>query len=134
VVTAIKTDRKIDPADLPKVDPRFEKKTNPPLNYHQFVVLCFDRETGRLRWRQLAAEKVPHEGHHQSHSYAAGSPTTDGKRLYVSFGSVGNYCAHLDGQPLWSRALGRLHPRLGWGEAVTPVVHGDSLLLNWDQE
>src|SRR5262249_41130631 len=28
----------------------------------------------------------------------------------------------------------RLNTRLGWGEAVTPVVHGDSLLLNWDQE
>ena len=34
----------------------------------------------------------------------------------------------------WQRHLGRLHTRLGWGEAVTPVVHGDSLLLNWDQE
>jgi outer membrane protein assembly factor BamB len=24
--------------------------------------------------------------------------------------------------------------RLGWGEAATPVVHGNRLLLNWDQE
>ena len=36
-----------------------------------------------------AAEAVPHEGTHPTHSYAAGSPTTDGKRLYVSFGSFG---------------------------------------------
>ena len=28
----------------------------------------------------------------------------------------------------------RIHTRLGWGEAVTPVVAGDSLLLNYDQE
>src|SRR5947208_2134583 len=33
-----------------------------------------------------------------------------------------------------ARDLGRLNTRLGWGEAVTPVVHGDSLLLNCDQE
>jgi outer membrane protein assembly factor BamB len=24
--------------------------------------------------------------------------------------------------------------RLGWGEAVTPVIHGNRLILNWDQE
>ena len=77
---------------------------------------------------------MPHEGHHDTHSYAAGSPTTDGKRLYVSFGSFGIYCYDLDGNLKWSRDLGRLNTRLGWGEAVTPVVHGDSLLLNWDQE
>jgi outer membrane protein assembly factor BamB len=78
--------------------------------------------------------KVPHEGHHNTHSYAGGSPTTDGERLYVAFGSFGVYCYDLDGNLQWSRDLGRIHSRLGWGEAVTPVVHGDSLLLNWDQE
>ena len=77
---------------------------------------------------------MPHEGHHPTHSYAAGSPTTDGQFLYVSFGSFGIYCYDLDGKLQWQRDLGRLNTRLGWGEAVTPVIHGDSLLLNWDQE
>src|SRR5207302_1088550 len=42
--------------------------------------------------------------------------------------------------PRWTRASrsapSRPRPttRLGWGEAVTPVVHGDALLLNLDQE
>ena len=78
---------------------------------------CFDRNTGKQLWTHKAAEKVPHEGHHETHSYAAGSPTTDGKRLYVSFGSFGIYCYDLDGKPLWSRDLGRLHQpaRLGRG-------------------
>jgi outer membrane protein assembly factor BamB len=134
VLTAIKTDRIAAPRDLPKVDPRFEKKTEPPTNYYQVVVLSFDRKTGALRWKETAAEKVPHEGHHPTHSYAAGSPTTDGKFLYVSFGSFGTYCYDLDGKPQWQREPGRLNTRLGWGEAVTPVVHGDSLLLNYDQE
>jgi outer membrane protein assembly factor BamB len=134
VVTAIPTDRVADPADLPKVDPTLQRKTTPPKNYYQFVVLSFDRHTGKLRWRRLAAEKVPHEGHHDTHSYAAGSPTTDGKFLYVSFGSFGIYCYDLAGTPQWQRDLGRLISRLGWGEAVTPVIHGSRLLLNWDQE
>ena len=97
-------------------------------------VLCFDRNTGKVLWEKVAAEKVPHEGTHETHSYAAGSPTTDGKLLYVSFGSFGTYCYDLDGNLKWSRNLGPLHTRLGWGEAVTPVVAGDSLLLNYDQE
>ena len=134
VATAVETDRRARPEDLPKPDPRFKVNTNPPTTYYQFIVLCFDRATGKERWRHVAAEKVPHEGHHVTHTYAGGSPTTDGKRLYVSFGSFGNFAYDLSGKQLWARDLGRLHTRLGWGEAVTPVIHGDSLLLNWDQE
>src|SRR5262245_41395351 len=134
VVTAIETDRTAAPSDLPKPDPRFNKRTTPPTNYYQFVVLSFDRQPGRLRWRHTAAERVPPEGHPGSHPYAAGSPTTDGKYLYVSFGSFGLYCYDLAGKLRWQRDLGRLNTRLGWGEAVTPVIHGDSLLVNWDQE
>ena len=134
VLTAIKTDRKATAAELPKPDPRFERKTDPPTHFYKFVVMCFDRNTGKPLWEKVAAEKVPHEGHHASHSYAAGSPTTDGKRLYVSFGSFGNFCYTLDGELVWQRDIGRINSRLGWGEAVTPVIHGDRLLLNWDQE
>lgn len=134
IVTALKTDRIADAKDLPKIDPGFEVKTVPPKEYYQFVVLAFDRATGELRWKRTAAEKVPHEGHHPTHSYAAGSPTTDGKFLYVSFGSFGIYCYDLAGKLQWQRDLGRMHTRFGWGEAVTPVIHGDSLLINWDQE
>jgi outer membrane protein assembly factor BamB len=134
VVTAVKTDRQGKPDELPKVDPKFERKTDPPTNFYEFWVFAFDRNTGKPTWKHKAAEKVPHEGHHETHSYAAGSPTTDGERLYVSFGSFGLYCYNLDGKPVWQRDLGRLISRLGWGEAVTPVVHGDSLLVNWDQE
>jgi outer membrane protein assembly factor BamB len=134
VLTAVETDRTAEPDKLPRPDPRFEKKTAAPNRYYRFLVLCFDRRTGKLRWQRTAAEQVPHEGHHPTHSYAAGSPTTDGRRLYVSFGSRGTYCYDLEGKLLWQRDLGRLNTRLGWGEAVTPVIHGDSLLLNWDQE
>jgi len=134
VLTAIESDRVAKADDLPKQDARFQKKTTAPTNFYQFVVLSFDRKTGKLRWKQTATEAVPHEGHHPTHSYAAGSPTTDGQFLYVSFGSFGNYCYDLDGKLQWKSDMGRLNTRLGWGEAVTPVIYGDFLLLNWDQE
>ncbi|VTS04470.1 outer membrane protein assembly factor BamB family protein [Tuwongella immobilis] len=134
VVTAIASDRKPTPEQFPKVTRKVEQKTTPPNRLYEFVVLCYDRATGKERWRRTATEAVPHEGTHPTHSYAAGSPTTDGKRLYVSFGSRGIYAYSLDGELLWKRDLGLMTTRLGWGEAVTPVLAGDALLLNWDQE
>ncbi len=134
VLTAVKTDRIAKESELPKPDPRFDTKTRPPANFYRFIVLCFDRQTGKKLWEQVAAERVPHEGTHETHSYAAGSPTTDGKHLYASFGSFGTYCYDFDGNLKWSRDLGPLHSRLGWGEAVTPVVADGSLLVNYDQE
>jgi len=134
VLTAVKTDRIAKASEMPKPDPRFDVKTDPPRNFYKFIVLCLDRNTGKMLWEKLAAEKVPHEGTHESHSYCAGSPTTDGKFLYVSFGSFGTYCYDLEGNLKWSRDLGPMHTRLGWGEAVTPVIAGDALLLNYDQE
>jgi outer membrane protein assembly factor BamB len=134
VLSALDTGRAADPKDIPKPDPNFEAKTRPPSTYYQFLVLCLDRKTGQVRWQQVAAEKVPHEGHHPTHSYAAASPITDGKRLYVSFGSRGIHCYDLDGKPLWKRDFGLMHTRFGWGEGASPTVHGDALIVNWDQE
>ena len=134
VLTALKTDRIATTSELPKPDPQFQTKTEPPTHFYKFFVLCIDRNTGKRLWEKLAAEKVPHEGTHETHSYAGGSPTTDGKYVYASFGSFGTYCYDFEGNLKWARDLGPLHTRLGWGEAVTPVISGNSLLLNYDQE
>jgi outer membrane protein assembly factor BamB len=132
--TAIDTGKQAAPADLPKADPGFERKTSAPTTYHQFVLLCLDRRDGKVRWQQVAAEVVPHEGHHPTHSYAAFSPTTDGRFVYLSFGSRGVYCYDFDGKLQWKRHFGRMNTRYGWGEGASPVVHGDTLLVPWDQE
>jgi outer membrane protein assembly factor BamB len=134
LLTAADTGRAAAPADVPKPDPRFEVKTKPPATYYRFLVLCLDRQTGKVRWQCTATEQVPHEGHHPTHSYAAASPVTDGRYVYASFGSRGIYCYDLDGRLQWQRDLGRLHTRLGWGEGASPAVHGDTLVVNWDQE
>jgi outer membrane protein assembly factor BamB len=134
VVATVDTGRQADPKDLPKPDPKYKLIPTPPTTYHRWLVLSFDRKSGKERWRRTAAEAVPHEGHQVTHSYAAGSPMTDGKRLVVSFGSQGTFCYDLSGKLLWKRDLGRLHTRLGWGEAVTPVLHKDSVFVALDQE
>lgn len=134
IVSAEKTDRLAKPEELPKPPEGIQQMTTPPKHFYRFLVTSYDQATGKVLWQKTATEAVPHEGHHETHSYAAGSPTTDGKKLYVSFGSFGIFCYDLQGNQLWERQLGRLITRRGWGEAVTPVYHQGKLLINWDQE
>jgi outer membrane protein assembly factor BamB len=134
LITAVKTDREMEAtppaADAPKA--RFNIK--PPQNYYQFIVMSVDRKSGQTRWQQIAKEEVPHEGHHPDGSFASASPTTDGKHLYVSFGSRGVYCYDLDGHQKWSRDLGRMTIMNRFGEGSSPVIFGDSVIVNWDHE
>lgn len=117
---------------LPPADPR--QKTVPPPNFYRYLVSAVDRGTGKMKWQRVACEEVPHEGRHETNSYASGSPTTDGRNLFVSFGSRGIYSYDLDGQLKWKRDLGDMRTRLGWGEGASPALHDDTLIVNWDQE
>ena len=105
-----------------------------PNTQFRFVVLCLDRDTGQVVWEKTATQELPHEGHHGDNSHASASPTTDGKFLYVSFGSRGVFCYDLEGELQWKRKLDNVETRLSFGEASSPVIHGDVLVLNRDNE
>jgi outer membrane protein assembly factor BamB len=112
----------------------FGRRDAGPRNIYQFKVLCLDRNTGEIIWEKTAREAAPHEGMHDTNSYASGSPTTDGKFLYASFGSHGVYCYDLDGNLIWERDLGDMETRNGFGEGASPTIYGDTLLVPWDHE
>ena len=138
-LTAIKTDRKPKTTEQPvDKDPNerggFRMSTPTSTTIYEFVILCLDRETGETIWQKVANEEVPHEGHHPSHGYASASPTTDGQYLYASFGSRGIFCYDLDGNLNWKRDLGDMRTKIGFGEGTSPVIHSDSLIVNWDHE
>ena len=78
MLTAIKTERTVDTVPAPKDQPKNSFGIVAPNSYHQFVVLCLDRKTGKTLWKRVATELVPHEGHHPDNDYASASPTTDG--------------------------------------------------------
>ncbi len=130
VLSAEATDR---PAEKPPVK-RADSKTEPPGVYYKFRVTSIDRSTGGILWQKLATEQVPHEGTHPTHTYAAGSPVTDGRTIFCSFGSRGIFAYSLTGDLLWQKDLGDMNTRFGWGEAVTPAIAGELLIVNWDQE
>ncbi len=113
---------------------KFLMTTGAPKNKFKFVVLCLNRKTGEVEWEKTAITQVPHEGHHPHHGYASASPVTDGKQLYVSFGSRGIFCFDLDGNEKWSVDLGDMQTRMGFGEAASVAVDGDSLVVTWDHE
>lgn len=105
-----------------------------PDEVHRWVVLSLDRTTGKEQWRQVVREILPHEGHHKDHGFASFSPVTDGERLYVFLGSRGLHCLDLKGKLLWSKDLGKMQTRNGFGEGGSAAVHGDTVVVNWDHE
>src|SRR5438105_10309972 len=134
IAAALDTKRVAKASDVPKPNPNREYKTKPPNTYHQFLLVCYERQTGKVRWERVCTERVPHEGIQPNNSYASGSPTTDGKHVWVSFGSQGVYCYDFAGNRKWQADIGRFESRYGFGEASTPVLHGDALVINGDQE
>lgn len=93
------------------------------------TLMCFDRKDGKLLWQQgvTAGEKDPT---HPTNPYCSASPVTDGERVIVSFASEGMVCYDFSGKELWKRTdLGKqIHI---WGNAASPVIHGDLCFLNF---
>jgi hypothetical protein len=106
----------------------------PVTHRHRYMALCFSREDGELLWERTLREAIPHEGGHDTGSYASASPVTDGERVYAYFGSAGLYCLDLDGDVFWERDLGEMRTKHAHGEAASPALHGDTLVVNWDHE
>jgi outer membrane protein assembly factor BamB len=100
----------------------------------RFVVMALDRATGKVLWERTAREGKPHEGTHQDASWASASPVVDAEMLFASFGSNGLYAYDHDGNLRWSKDLGDMKTRNGFGEGSSPVLVGETLVVNWDHE
>jgi outer membrane protein assembly factor BamB len=119
--------------------PRFSKAPgahdNVPVTHRQkFVVIALDRQSGRIVWQRTVRELLPHEGHHETGSFASGSAVTDGEHVYASFGSYGLYCLDFDGKEIWRADFGLLQPLHGHGEGSSPALYGQTLIVNCDHE
>ncbi|HEY9175755.1 MAG TPA: PQQ-binding-like beta-propeller repeat protein [Verrucomicrobiae bacterium] len=99
------------------------------------ILLCLDRATGELLWRQTVAQG-PLEKLHKENSHASGTPATDGERVYAAF-RVGDeivVAAHAGatGQQLW---LVRPGTHAGeWGFSNEPVLYQDKVILDSDSK
>lgn len=111
-------------------------RSSGPLLEHKFVVLCYDRKTGKLLWEKIARTAKPHEGHHPKYgSFASNSPVTDGKLVYASFGSRGLYAYTMDGKLAWEKDFNiQMKMPLSFGEGAWPALDGNKLLISVDHE
>ncbi|MCC9656232.1 outer membrane protein assembly factor BamB family protein [Rhodopirellula halodulae] len=105
-----------------------------PTNYYDFMVIAYNRSNGEEVWRTSVTQQVPHEAGHNTNNFASSSPVTDGKRLYMSFGSRGVFCLDLEGKQLWDVNLGQMQTRAQFGEGSSPSIHNDVLVVPWDHE
>jgi outer membrane protein assembly factor BamB len=103
-------------------------------HHHEFALLAVSRKSGKILWQQTVDKGLPHEAGHVSASLASASPVTDGERVFAFFGSRGLYCLDTAGKLLWKKHLGEMHTKHGHGEGSSPVLHGETVIVNWDHE
>jgi outer membrane protein assembly factor BamB len=104
-----------------------------PRSVHRYVVMAFDRHTGKIVWEQTAREEAPHEASHQDNgTWASASAITDGEHVIASFESRGIYTYDMNGKLVWQKDLGDKSMRNEFGEGSTPVLHGNHLVVVWD--
>lgn len=109
-------------------------RSKPPQGVHHWMVYCLDLDSGKLLWRREAHQGQPVSPRHPKSTYAAETPTTDGRRLYALFGDVGLYCYDLDGEPLWSHTIEPKKTLFGYGAAASPVVHQGQVIMVYDNQ
>jgi outer membrane protein assembly factor BamB len=123
-----------DPVRL-KADPTTEWRPQPRLVEHRFVVLCYDRKTGKLLWERVATTATPHELAHPTYgSFASNSPVTDGTHVFAFFGSRGLYAYTLDGRLAWQKEFPRLDMFMDFGEGAWTWLEDETLLVVLDHE
>jgi outer membrane protein assembly factor BamB len=105
---------------------------------HSWQVLCFDKRTGERLWTTEVGRGVPLTRRHFKASQANATPATDGRTLAVVFPTAGLAALDLDGGLLWRHDLGGLSagafsdPTVQWGFASSPILYGDSVILQVD--
>ncbi|HQR06753.1 MAG TPA: PQQ-binding-like beta-propeller repeat protein [Gemmatales bacterium] len=109
-------------------------RSAPPDVLYQWEVYCLDKNTGKTLWKQQALEAKPRIATHGSNTYASETPVTDGERVYCYFGMMGLFCYDFDGKLVWKKDLGSFPMQMGWGTSSSPVLEGENLFLQIDNE
>ena len=106
-----------------------------PLVPHKFMIMAFDRKSGKLVWERVAKEQAPHEASHSENgTWASASAATDGEHLIASFDSFGYYAYDMNGTLVWEKDLGDKKMRSTFGEGSTPALYRNRLVVQWDHQ
>jgi outer membrane protein assembly factor BamB len=118
-----------DDAEAPPPDPR-------PADAERVkwrAAMAIDLETGDVLW-QMPLFEAPTERKHRLNTIAAPTPVTDGRNLWVYFGSV-LAKLDLDGEVLWQREIDAGYGELTrYGAASSPVLTERDVIVVQDKE
>jgi outer membrane protein assembly factor BamB len=94
-------------------------------------MLAFRRNDGMLLW-DTALPTTGVEYTYPKNSHASATPTTDGQRVYASFGTHGLAAFDFNGKLVWHQKLGDL--RNYHGSAGSPVLYKDRVYIYQDHD
>lgn len=100
-------------------------------------LVCVSRADGAVRWQRSIAGDVPedpYQGFLTEHGYASSTPATDGETVVSFFGKSGVIAFDRDGAERWRAGVGRESSSRHWGSAASPIICGDSVIVNASEE
>ena len=97
----------------------------------KIFTIALDRRTGKEVWRR-EAPRARIEEMNKTNSAASCSPVSDGKNVYVFFGSYGMLSYTAEGVERWKVPFGQLNNMNGFGSS--PVLVDGMLILVVDQD
>ncbi|MCB1093635.1 MAG: PQQ-like beta-propeller repeat protein, partial [Verrucomicrobiae bacterium] len=100
-------------------------------------LLCLKVADGAVIWQKTLAAPLPedpYEGFISEHGYASHTPVTDGERVYAYFGKGGLIAFDFEGNEVWRKDLGSSPSSRGWGTSSSPILHGDLVIVNANEE
>ena len=101
---------------------------------HEKMLLCYNTGTGQLLWKKTVV-KSGFENKHTDNSYASGTPSTDGTRVFVSFLDGNNVVVaayDFTGNQLWVQRPGTFESPHGY--SCSPVIYEDKIIVNGDSQ
>ncbi len=105
---------------------------------HDWQLLCFHSNDGRLLWERTAHSAVPNVKRHTKSSHANSTPATDGRFVVALFNFGGLYCYDVCGRLVWKQDLGVLDsgafdlPEFQWGFGSSPVIFDGKVIVQCD--
>ena len=120
-----------EPDPIPGLyDPGDDNGSRRSTEQHRWVVYDIDFGTGAIRWERELHSARPTIARHIKNSFASETPVTDGRRVYVYFGTAGVVGAlNMSGETVWLTELGAFETSGGFGSAASPTLHGDRLYV-----
>ena len=105
---------------------------------HQWLVMCFDKNSGKPLWQRTAHTGVPRVKRHFKSTQASSTLATDGRYIIAFFGSEGLFAYDMQGTEVWKKDFGVLDsgfymvPEAQWGFASSPVIHDNRVVIQVD--